>query len=131
MTQSERGAIRQTEKHVPCSDLSEACHAYAGMFLCMRECVILMHEATRLSKTTNRMYAKSVAKFLQLDTIKRRFAHRAVLAAKSTKCLQTRSVGRTPALHFQIFAVASGKLRDVVTLVMCLGLAGANTTGYV
>lgn len=58
-------------------------HTYIGMFLYTHECVILMHEATRRSKTTNRTYAKSVPKYLQLQTIKRRVARRADLAVKT------------------------------------------------
>jgi hypothetical protein len=58
------------------------------------------------------MYAKSVAKCSQLKTIKG-------------------GSGEPHVLHFQIFAVASAELRDIVTLVMCLFLAGPNITGYV
>lgn len=57
-----KDVIRQTERFVLHSALLGACHAYRGMFLYTHECVILMHEATRSSKTPNRMYVKSVPK---------------------------------------------------------------------
>jgi hypothetical protein len=69
--------------YVLSNNLSGACHAYAGMFLCMRECIIPMDEATRRSKPTNRTYAKSVPKYLQLQAIRGRSARRSTLAAKN------------------------------------------------
>lgn len=73
-------------------------HTYIGMFLYMHERVILMHGATRRSKTTNRTYAKSVPKYLQLQTIKGSVARRVDLAVK-TRSVSTHVVQTGPLLR--------------------------------